>query len=582
MDQLQTLPLLLDLSTPSYPNARPDSQVKRPQTASINKKTISSTSPYNLQKHSKKKSQITPKNYNYSKTIQTFHNESYETDKDSFCFSELRTMPRPLPKLYTVTQYENFSRKLENLKDKYTRLYGKTEVTEGDFTQELNPENIKDLVLDAEKMFNASYSIKYFGLKDNQLGIISKRIPMQKPKEVSGQLPRQSVRSPHVPIKRPDTYQYRRERDENSVKARTYSAMNNREMSKTSISGWGSPDIRDNVTPTEADTRRNGTGKINKTEESATEKSPISDKRKYPPEAYELVKTTSFDMSIINTDQKGKGRQSPSDSPNKVQTKSPIRDSSREEINQLNTSKDQSNIEKKTKRENTTTEYAQDIDDVVGIVGMTGLNETQDRDFMTTGCFEDLKGTINYTTESNPHIVTQYFIPKKLHAVKKRNQENIRKGHNFENQTWDPQQTTQTNFWRNRTVKPKGSSQVSWTANELEDQSRVWVKVAVNDQRISNTADFERKVKSLGKVKRNILRNVRVEQAWEEKGVKDELDVLEQYRTHEMRKIMADKAKYSYAKLLQTMQTNERPETALVENTEKMEKLEKRKERCWG
>jgi len=123
-------------------------------------------------------------------------------------------------------------------------------------------------------------------------------------------------------------------------------------------------------------------------------------------------------------------------------------------------------------------------------------------------------------------------------------------------------------------VKKKNYDMDSSVMGENPEERRsIWQKVPIVNQTKENTADFTRKVRSMGKVKNSLLRNISMEKTWIAKGVKDDLDELENSRTFELRNVMAKNTKYSYAKLLQTMQTKERPETALIENTQKREKI---------
>jgi len=220
-------------------------------------------------------------------------------------------------------------------------------------------------------------------------------------------------------------------------------------------------------------------------------------------------------------------------------------------------------------------EYSPDIDEMVNQTPDRTLHYDHDiREVNTTGVFDTLRQSKNSNSlrESSPHVVTSYFLPKKLQAVRKKISD-ISQAASMTMGRWhvakNSKEKVVTEGDMNNTTTTAANKEVSWVVEDPEQRKKIWQKVSVADQRKENTADFTRKVRSMGKVKNSILRNVRMEQAWMAKGVKDDLDVLEKYRTHELKNVMANSTKYSYAKLLKTMKTKERPETALIENTQK-------------
>jgi len=61
------------------------------------------------------------------------------------------------------------------------------------------------------------------------------------------------------------------------------------------------------------------------------------------------------------------------------------------------------------------------------------------------------------------------------------------------------------------------------------------------------------------------------------KEYKDELNVPERFRTHEVRTLMAKKAQYSYSRLLSNVYSGENPEDVVIQNTQKLQELKKRR-----
>ena len=81
-----------------------------------------------------------------------------------------------LPKLYSAGLYKNFNTKMQSLKDKYSQLYdqfGKSGSHQGN--------SVRQMVRDSEQLFSRTYSIKYFGVNNDQIGILSRRIPLKQP-----------------------------------------------------------------------------------------------------------------------------------------------------------------------------------------------------------------------------------------------------------------------------------------------------------------------------------------------------------------------------------------------------------------
>jgi len=303
-----TLPQLFDLiDSPSYASAKkPVFQPKRPSTtAQQNYRTIST--PTSVNKRRKKPAQVTTASTtdNFMKTESTFYspttNNSFQYEP--YCFSELKTIQRPLKKLYSSRQYESLNKKRDDLKEKYSNLYADPKDHKIK-KEELSPERFQELYLSAEKMFNTSYSIKYMGLMNDKLGVVSQRVPM------------------------------------------------------------------------------------------------------------------------------------------------------------------------------------------------------------------------------SPSLVTQYFLPKKLQAVRKKDNDISQASSTMGR--WHVAEKSKEEVSRTEEdLNNTANKEVSWIVEDPEQRKRIWQKVTIADQKKENTAAFTRKVESMSKVKNSLLRNVRMDKAWMAKGIKDDLDVLE-------------------------------------------------------
>lgn len=88
-----------------------------------------------------------------------------------------------------------------------------------------------------------------------------------------------------------------------------------------------------------------------------------------------------------------------------------------------------------------------------------------------------------------------------------------------------------------------------------EDEKREKRKITgltqiAKGQRDDNSASFERNLKTMSRVRRSMLRNVSIPV---ENSYQDELNVMDQYRTHELKELTAEITKYSYSKLIGTL-----------------------------
>jgi len=400
--QRQTLPLLLDLtSSPSYTASKPSSHRQR-------KLSKNSSVPYSIGSstmrgfsHRKESNSPSHRMVHTVRTSQKTSEVPPMKEDQHFHFTQLKSLPKNLPKLYTGPQYELLLQKKNKLKEKYQRLY--QNVQDGEDPQalpEILQEDLKELMQEAEQIFHQTYSIKYFGVKDNQLGIVSKR----------------------VPIARIDS------------------------------------NFADNGKP-----------------------------------------------------------------------------QSRKRLEQCRS--------------------------------VSAQNMVKPLNSFREGSDQNLGNELQSQTDSN-YVVTQYFAPKKLESVKVGEKNTSNKSKNKVGNPWELHSSI-----HDKVMSEQGEYRKSYSQHFSQDVNKIWDRVAVSNQQVANTADFSRKITSVGKTKRAILRSVNLEKAWESKPFKDELDVPERFRTHEVKKVMAGQAKYSYSKLLKTMYSNEKPETVLIENTEKMERI---------
>lgn len=82
-----------------------------------------------------------------------------------------------LPKLYNNELYHRYSNKLHEIKDKYSRLHEQLQLS-ASAPQE---KPIRELIKDTSDVFSHTYSVKYFGVNMDQIGVLSHRVPLQPP-----------------------------------------------------------------------------------------------------------------------------------------------------------------------------------------------------------------------------------------------------------------------------------------------------------------------------------------------------------------------------------------------------------------
>jgi len=188
-----TLPSLLNLDnvssvkTPSKPSHYKPASLLTP--AYLSAKHSRNASPYNAKTPGKTPAPtLTPANKSMSPKSKT--SSVQQPEESAVKSSRLKDMnnktlrqarqcleSRPLKKLYTASMHEQYTGKLDDLKRKYDHVY-KYVVKDQPEILDPSKERIKDVVLKSENLFNTTYSIKYFGVKDDQIGILSKRVNM--------------------------------------------------------------------------------------------------------------------------------------------------------------------------------------------------------------------------------------------------------------------------------------------------------------------------------------------------------------------------------------------------------------------
>lgn len=82
-----------------------------------------------------------------------------------------------LPKLYTTGLYNNYSNKLLSAKQKFSIL--NQQLQKGTEAPQEVP--LRALVKQTEEVLSKTYSIKYFGINNDQIGILSQRVPIKSP-----------------------------------------------------------------------------------------------------------------------------------------------------------------------------------------------------------------------------------------------------------------------------------------------------------------------------------------------------------------------------------------------------------------
>ena len=80
-----------------------------------------------------------------------------------------------MPKLYNHELYNNYTEKLSSIKEKYTSIQKQLHSND----KNLDAKSLRELIKETEDIFARSYSIKYFGINRNQIGIMSRRVPIK-------------------------------------------------------------------------------------------------------------------------------------------------------------------------------------------------------------------------------------------------------------------------------------------------------------------------------------------------------------------------------------------------------------------
>ena len=116
-------------------------------------------------------------NTTHTSTVQK-QDLSSAADRNSGVMQETEQIiiQKKLPKLYTAELYNSFYQKTNNIKDKYMQLYKQVQ-KEGENQPRLR--TLRDVIKETEDAFSRSYSIKYFGANQDQVGVLSRRVPIK-------------------------------------------------------------------------------------------------------------------------------------------------------------------------------------------------------------------------------------------------------------------------------------------------------------------------------------------------------------------------------------------------------------------
>jgi len=77
---------------------------------------------------------------------------------------------------YTGPMYERLNEKLGKLKERYGTLF---QSLHGEEEESVEEKRISELLVNSEDLFHKTYSIKYFGVQDDQIGVLSRRVPLK-------------------------------------------------------------------------------------------------------------------------------------------------------------------------------------------------------------------------------------------------------------------------------------------------------------------------------------------------------------------------------------------------------------------
>jgi len=481
-----TLPSLLSLDhapttkTPSKPSHHKPPSLLTP--SAVSTKQSRNVSPLNTKTPAK-----TPANKSRSpksRNVPITNNEDYPLISGRLKEMDNRTLrqvrqcleSRPLKKLYTAEMHQQYTGKLDELKRKYDYVY-KYVVKDPQDIIDPNREKIKDVVLKSENLFNTTYSIKYFGMKDDQIGILSKRVNMN-PKPAVRQnrttdVSRRDLDDIRPSIQLDRTYQgapdgFKR----HNRTGINFSSPQNPSSSKNKLKNI-TQGLKDFGEKQERATSQEGTESLVSKIKGARRSLEVS----VPGTEEDYFKNYSHNIYGMIPPQ--------------------ITESEHESLEgRMHTqavsfgSKD--------------VHHPEDQQEELSNHPGAGPSLNKGNEFSENNR-EDI-GVLK-TKSPDGYMITKYILPKKLQTPKK----------------------------------------VERVGRKLTGLQKM-VKAPEED----NYHHFERNLKSLNKVKRNMLRSLDV-RAPPAEEYKDDLNAVEKFRTNELNNLMANVTRYSYAKLLETL-----------------------------
>lgn len=365
---------------------------------------------------------------------------------------------RPLKKLYSTTMHKQYNNKIVELKKRYNNVYKKALQ---DVELDVSRENIKNIVLKSENVLNSTYSVKYFGMREDQIGVLSKRVSLtQKP----GPRPSRpnEVSPPKINSSMASIDSTNRLHADASAGEFDYTSLNMRR----NLSRVGSTESHKKLID------------IIKTSQSGSPQKPWTDGNddkipevtEFPTkECEEIVEPKQKYSSPHMSDEGG---------------------SSHHQYYYGHL---------RNKKRSLSSNQGEYSDNEISKINEMAEAETQEE--------TKKKSDSELITSPEGYIITRYLLPKKLTGLRRDDDKRERK-------------------------KVTGLLHVA------------------KGQRDDNSASFERNLKTMSRVKRSMLRSVSIPV---EQDYQDELNVLNQYRTHELKELTAEITKYSYSKLIGTL-----------------------------
>jgi len=360
---------------------------------------------------------------------------------------------RPLKKLYSTTMHKQYSNKIVELKKRYSNVYKKA-LQEVEL--DVDREKIKDIVLKSENVLNSTYSVKYFGMREDQIGVLSKRVSLtQKPG------PRPSRPNEPSPPKI----------NSSMASIDTTNRLHPGEFDYTSLN------MKRNLSRVGSTESHRKLKDIIKTSQSSSPQKPWGDTN--DDKIQEVTELATKECEEL-AEPKQKKYSSP-------------------EMSEEGGSSHQYYYGLRNKKRSLSSNHGGESSEI---------NEVADAETESQHPQEaKKKSDSELITSPNGYIITRYLLPNKLTGLKRDDDKREKK-------------------------KVTGLLHIA------------------KGQKDDNSASFERNLKTMSRVKRSMLRSVSIPV---EQDYQDELNVLNQYRTHELKELTAEITKYSYSKLIGTL-----------------------------